>query len=108
MFHQGWPLSADVWGDKMLFFLSKGYRVIAHDPRGHGRFDQTRREMRWIPMPRMSRRWGGSSICKAPTMPATRRCRERLGFDGQEAYRPTDPIGAAEMPGPHHQKEADR
>ncbi|MGY3609589.1 MULTISPECIES: alpha/beta fold hydrolase [unclassified Bradyrhizobium] len=41
MFHHGWPLSADDWDIQMLFFLSKGYRVIAHDRRGHGRSDQT-------------------------------------------------------------------
>ena len=41
VFHHGWPLSADDWDNQMLFFLSKGYRVIAHDRRGHGRSDQT-------------------------------------------------------------------
>lgn len=41
MFHHGWPLSADDWDAQMLFFLSKGYRVIAHDRRGHGRSTQT-------------------------------------------------------------------
>ena len=41
MFHHGWPLSADDWDSQMLFFLSRGYRVIAHDRRGHGRSDQT-------------------------------------------------------------------
>ncbi len=41
MFHHGWPLSADDWDNQMLFFLDKGYRVIAHDRRGHGRSDQT-------------------------------------------------------------------
>ena len=41
MFHHGWPLSADDWDSQMLFFLSNGYRVIAHDRRGHGRSDQT-------------------------------------------------------------------
>src|SRR5262245_36975868 len=40
MFHHGWPLSADDWDTQMLFFLSKGYRVIAHDRRGHGRSEQ--------------------------------------------------------------------
>jgi non-heme chloroperoxidase len=40
MFHHGWPLSADEWDNQMLFFLSKGYRVIAHDRRGHGRSAQ--------------------------------------------------------------------
>jgi non-heme chloroperoxidase len=43
MFHHGWPLSADDWDNQMLFFLSHGYRVIAHDRRGHGRSDQTDR-----------------------------------------------------------------
>jgi non-heme chloroperoxidase len=41
MFHHGWPLSADDWDNQMLFFLDKGFRVIAHDRRGHGRSDQT-------------------------------------------------------------------
>ena len=41
VFHHGWPLSADDWETQMLFFLSKGYRVIAHDRRGHGRSTQT-------------------------------------------------------------------
>ena len=41
MFHHGWPLSADDWDTQMLFFLGKGYRVIAHDRRGHGRSSQT-------------------------------------------------------------------
>jgi non-heme chloroperoxidase len=40
-FHHGWPLSADDWDAQMLFFLEKGYRVIAHDRRGHGRSTQT-------------------------------------------------------------------
>ncbi|MTH79143.1 alpha/beta fold hydrolase [Paracoccus aestuariivivens] len=40
MFHHGWPLSADDWDGQMLFFLAQGYRVIAHDRRGHGRSSQ--------------------------------------------------------------------
>ena len=39
-FHHGWPLSSDDWDAQMLFFLSKGYRVVAHDRRGHGRSEQ--------------------------------------------------------------------
>jgi len=41
VFHHGWPLSADDWDAQMLFFLHQGYRVIAHDRRGHGRSSQT-------------------------------------------------------------------
>jgi non-heme chloroperoxidase len=41
VFHHGWPLSADDWDAQMMFFLNKGYRVIAHDRRGHGRSSQT-------------------------------------------------------------------
>jgi non-heme chloroperoxidase len=41
VFHHGWPLSSDDWDSQMLFFLAEGYRVIAHDRRGHGRSDQT-------------------------------------------------------------------
>ncbi|MFC5507720.1 MULTISPECIES: alpha/beta fold hydrolase [Hyphomicrobiales] len=40
MFHHGWPLSSDDWDNQMLFFLSHGYRVVAHDRRGHGRSTQ--------------------------------------------------------------------
>jgi non-heme chloroperoxidase len=40
VFSHGWPLSADDWDDQMLFFLGKGFRVIAHDRRGHGRSTQ--------------------------------------------------------------------
>ncbi|HTH97912.1 MAG TPA: alpha/beta hydrolase [Stellaceae bacterium] len=41
VFHHGWPLSADDWDAQMLFFAQHGYRVIAHDRRGHGRSSQT-------------------------------------------------------------------
>src|SRR5262250_763306 len=40
VFSHGWPLSADDWDTQMLFFLKHGYRVIAHDRRGHGRSSQ--------------------------------------------------------------------
>jgi non-heme chloroperoxidase len=41
VFSHGWPLSADDWDNQMMFFLNHGYRVIAHDRRGHGRSTQT-------------------------------------------------------------------
>jgi non-heme chloroperoxidase len=41
VFHHGWPLSADDWDAQMMFFLLQGYRVVAHDRRGHGRSSQT-------------------------------------------------------------------
>ena len=41
VFSHGWPLSSDDWDNQMLFFLGHGYRVIAHDRRGHGRSTQT-------------------------------------------------------------------
>jgi non-heme chloroperoxidase len=40
VFHHGWPLSSDDWDAQMLYFVDKGYRVIAHDRRGHGRSSQ--------------------------------------------------------------------
>jgi non-heme chloroperoxidase len=40
VFHHGWPLSSDDWDAQMLFFLQNGYRVVAHDRRGHGRSSQ--------------------------------------------------------------------
>ncbi|MNT07229.1 Non-heme chloroperoxidase [compost metagenome] len=39
-FHHGWPLSADDWDAQLLYFLAHGYRVVAHDRRGHGRSSQ--------------------------------------------------------------------
>src|SRR5689334_9033622 len=41
VFSHGWPLSADDWDAQLIFFLNHGYRVIAHDRRGHGRSTQT-------------------------------------------------------------------
>src|SRR6188472_4221577 len=41
MFHHGWPLSSDDWDSQMMFFLQHGYRVVAHDRRGHGRSSQS-------------------------------------------------------------------
>ena len=40
VFHHGWPLSGDDWDAQLLYFLGQGYRVIAHDRRGHGRSSQ--------------------------------------------------------------------
>lgn len=40
MFHHGWPLSSDDWDAQLLYFANKGYRVVAHDRRGHGRSSQ--------------------------------------------------------------------
>jgi non-heme chloroperoxidase len=41
VFHHGWPLSADDWDNQLMFFLGQGFRVVAHDRRGHGRSTQT-------------------------------------------------------------------
>ena len=41
VFHHGWPLSADDWDNQLMFFLNEGFRVVAHDRRGHGRSEQT-------------------------------------------------------------------
>jgi non-heme chloroperoxidase len=61
VFSHGWPLSADDWDAQMLFFLHHGYRVIAHDRRGHGRSTQTADDTiwtttptTWLPLPRIS------------------------------------------------------
>ncbi|WP_333572872.1 alpha/beta fold hydrolase [Sphingomonas sp.] len=40
MFHHGWPLSSDDWDAQLMFFLAQGFRVVAHDRRGHGRSEQ--------------------------------------------------------------------
>jgi non-heme chloroperoxidase len=51
VFSHGWPLSADAWDGQMIFLGERGYNVIAHDRRGHGRSSQTWGATTWIPMP---------------------------------------------------------
>ena len=41
VFHHGWPLSSDDWDNQLMYFLEEGFRVVAHDRRGHGRSSQT-------------------------------------------------------------------
>ena len=67
VFSHGWPLSADDWDAQMLFFLHHGYRVIAHDRRGHGRSDTDRRRPRHGPL---RRRPGGAD--RPPRSPGRR------------------------------------
>jgi len=50
VFHHGWPLSADDWDNQMLFFLAKGYRVIAHDRRGMDAPVKRRADTTWTHM----------------------------------------------------------
>ena len=69
VFSHGWPLSADDWDTQMLFFLLHGYRVIAHDRRGHGRssqvgdghdMDQQGCDVRFVPKADIAEwRWDG-------------------------------------------------
>ena len=56
VFSHGWPLSGDDWDGQMMFFLSHGYRVIAHDRRGHGRSSQPATGTTWITTPTTWRR----------------------------------------------------
>ena len=60
VFSHGWPLSGDDWDGQMLYFSQLGYRVIAHDRRGHGRSTKRGAAMTWTPMrtisPRCSKR----------------------------------------------------
>ena len=56
VFSHGWPLSADDWDAQMMFFVTRGYRVIAHDRRGHGRSTQTSDGHDMDTMPTISRR----------------------------------------------------
>ena len=51
VFSHGWPLSADAWDPQMLFLVNQGYRVIAHDRRGHGRSGQPCEKTTGVPVP---------------------------------------------------------
>jgi non-heme chloroperoxidase len=55
LFSHGWPLSADDWDKQMVFLGERGYRVIAHDRRSHGRSTQTWTATIWISTPKISR-----------------------------------------------------
>ena len=57
VFHHGWPLSSDDWDAQMLFFLAQGYRVVAHDRRGHGRSARSATVTTWTTMPPTPRPW---------------------------------------------------
>ncbi len=57
VFHHGWPLSSDDWDAQMLFFLSKGYRVVAHDRAATAAPAKSAMVTTWITMPPMRRWW---------------------------------------------------
>ena len=73
MFHHGWPLSSDDWDSQMMFFLQHGYRVIAHDRRGHGRSSQTPERSRHGHLRSRRGRWSQiTSTCATPSTSDTR------------------------------------
>ena len=72
VFSHGWPFSADDWDAQMMFFLNHGYRVIAHDRRGHGRSSQVATAMTWITTPTTWRPWSNISTSGTLSMLATR------------------------------------
>ena len=71
VFHHGWPLTADDWDNQMMFFVAQGFRVIAHDRRGHGRSSRPA-GTRWNVCCRRGRIDCGSSILGAQSISATR------------------------------------
>ncbi len=97
VFHHGWPLSADDWDAQMMFFLSQGFRVIAHDRRGHGRSTQTDDRQRDGHLRRRRRRAGRGARPQErhPCRPFDRRRRGR-------------PLCRRAKPGPRRQGRADR
>src|SRR5437868_7790463 len=73
VFHHGWPLSSDDWDAQMLFFVGKGYRVVAHDRRGHGRSSQVSDgHTTWTTMPPTSPPSSSTSTCATPSTSAIR------------------------------------
>ena len=73
VFHHGWPLSADDWDAQMMFFLQHGYRVVAHDRRGHGRSTPDRRPgTTWTPTRPTPPRSPTTSTCTTRCTSATR------------------------------------
>ena len=72
VFHHGWPLSSDDWDTQMLYFVAKGYRVVAHDRRGHGRSSQVSEATTWTTMPPTPPRSSSTSTCATPSTSAIR------------------------------------
>ena len=85
VFHHGWPLSADDWDSQMLFFLAQGYRVIAHDRRGHGRSTQTASATTWTPMPPTAPRWPNISTSRTRSSRPLDRRRRGVRYVAQTA-----------------------
>jgi non-heme chloroperoxidase len=78
VFHHGWPLSSDDWDAQMMFFLANGYRVVAHDRRGHGRSSQSPKATTWTttrPTPQRCSAPGPAQ--QRPHRPLDRRRRSR-------------------------------
>jgi pimeloyl-ACP methyl ester carboxylesterase len=73
VFHHGWPLSGDDWDTQLLFFLGKGYRVIAHDRRGHGRSTQVSDGHDMDHYAADPLQWSKSSTCATRSILATPR-----------------------------------
>ena len=78
VFSHGWPLSADDWDAQMMFFLNHGYRVIAHDRRGHGRSSQPPTATTWITMRTTSQPSRRISISRMPSTSAIRPAAAKL------------------------------
>ena len=77
VFSHGWPLNADAWDAQMLFLVQHGYRVIAHDRRGHGRSGNRSPATTWTRMPTISRHCSTRSTCAMPRWSAIRRAAAR-------------------------------
>ena len=92
VFHHGWPLSADDWDTQMLYFLGKGYRVVAHDRRGHGRSSQVSDGPRHGPL-RRGRAPPSSriSICATPSTLAIRPAAARRRTMSRSTARAVSP-----------------
>ena len=66
------PSSSDDWDAQLLFFVPRGFRVIAHDRRGHGRSSQPRTGTTWTTTPPTRRPWSSSSTSATPSTSGTR------------------------------------
>src|SRR5262245_62740782 len=77
VFHHGWPLSTDDWDTQILYFVEKGYRVIAHDRRGHGRSSQVSMVTTWTTTSLIS-------ISATPSTSATRLAAAKRQLAGRE------------------------
>jgi len=98
VFHHGWPLSSDDWDAQMLYLVGKGYRVVAHDRRGHGRSSQVSDGHDMDHYAADSAAVSSISICVTPSTSATQQAGARRPATSRATARDASPSWCSSAP----------